>query len=393
MKEQEKISIHRVLPILGMIFSAISSAGVLCYINKLEFEEILCVLFVILGFVPIMIFELTFERRRKRIGNNTQTTYGRIAIGFFICCICMIVFSFLPEFFRPVLLFPLIMMAYSNETVGVTAALFFNILLAMTTGGSFNELLAYVILTVIGCSLAKAIKQRDYRICIGLIFAFVSIIFPCIFYYLTNETIVISAFLFSGLNGVVIFAYTVFLYPKARYITEFEIEHFYHDLLADDYALVREVRAYSTAEYRHAKKVSHIAYKYARILGLNDNLAEAAGFYYRLGHWEGEPFVQNGIAKAKEMCFPVELVQILSEYNGEEKLPSTPESALVHIIDGLVIKLELLDKEVGTSQWNREIVIYQTLNDFSSSGLYDKSGLSINAFIKVRELLAKEELL
>jgi len=93
------------------------------------------------------------------------------------------------------------------------------------------------------------------------------------------------------------------------------------------------------------------------------------------------------------LCFPEDLVQILSEYYGEENLPSTPESALVHMIDGLLIKLELLENEVGTSKWNREVLIYQTLNEFSSAGLYDNSGMSINAFLKVREWLAKEELL
>jgi len=393
MKEQEKISIHRVFPILAIIISTIAASGVLCFINKLEIDEIFCVLFVIIGFIPIIIFELTFERRRKEIGKNTQTTYGRVALGFFLCCVIMVVFSYFPEFYRPVMLLPLIMMAYSNETICITASLFFHVLLAMTTGGSFNELLAYTILTIISFALSKALKYVSYRKCIGLIFAFSCILFPSIFYYLANESIQVSTFLHCFINGIVTAIYSIFLYPKAKQITEFEIDHFYDDLLADEYKMVREVKAYSAMEYYHAKKVSQIAYKYAKILDLNENLSAAAGFYYRLGRWEGEPFVKNGVEKAKQLCFPEELIQILAEYNGEEKLPSTPESALIHIIDGLTIKLELLESEVGTSQWNKEIVIYQTLNEFSTAGLYDKSGLSINAFIKIRELLAKEELL
>ena len=65
----------------------------------------------------------------------------------------------------------------------------------------------------------------------------------------------------------------------------------------------------------------------------------------------------------------------------------------MHIVDALFIKLEVLEEEVGTSKWNKEVLIYQTLEEFSRSGMYDKSGLSINAFIKIREWLAKEELL
>ena len=87
------------------------------------------------------------------------------------------------------------------------------------------------------------------------------------------------------------------------------------------------------------------------------------------------------------------MIQVLREYNGTDDLPSTPESALVHIIDALLVKLEWTGTEAGTSQFDREILIHQTLNEFSSKGLYDKSGLSINSFIKIREWLLKEALM
>lgn len=391
--KEEKVSIYRVFSILGMFVSLIATSGILCVINKREFDEILCVMFVILGFMPIIIFELGYERRRELIGYNKQSSYQRVAIGYFICSLIMIGISFMPQFFRPVLLLPIIMVAFSNEILGITSALCFNIILAMTTGGSFYELLAYIMLIIIGGVLAKALKQTEYRLYIALIFVFISVLFPNIFYYLANEEIALTNLGICLINGLIIAVYSIALYPKTKIETEEEIIHFYDKILEDDYVQVREVRSYSWSEYRHARKVSDIACKYAKRLGYNAELAASAGFYYRMGRWEGEPIVENAIKKAKELCFPDELIQILSEYNGEEKLPSTPESALVHIIDGLIIKLELLEKEVGTSQWNREVLIYHTLNDFSTAGLYDQSGLSINAFIKIREWLAKEELL
>ena len=44
--KDEKISIYRVLPIVSIIFTAIVSAGVLSVINKLEIDQIICILFV-----------------------------------------------------------------------------------------------------------------------------------------------------------------------------------------------------------------------------------------------------------------------------------------------------------------------------------------------------------
>ena len=74
-------------------------------------------------------------------------------------------------------------------------------------------------------------------------------------------------------------------------------------------------------------------------------------------------------------------------------LPSSIESAIVHIADCLVTKFDLLDKDTFSSTWNRDIVVYQTMNEKSAEGLYDRSGLTMNQFLKIRELLVKEDLL
>ena len=392
MKEQ-KISVYRVIPIMGMLLSIIVSSGILCLLNKKELDEILCVAFVIIGFFPIGIFEMAYERHRGWIANNAQTTYGRLSLGFFLCSVLMVGISFMPEYFRPVMLIPLVMAAFSNESIAIITALLFNCILTMTTSGSFYEVVSYTILGIIGALFSKALKEDEYRVYVAGIYVCSGILFPNIFYYLANQEIVLSNLIFAIVNGMIIAVYVVFLFPKNIKKTQEEVQERYERFLEDDYVQVRMVRNYSWIEYCHAKKVSDIAYKYAKRLGFHAQLCGVAGFYYRLGRWEGEPVVENAIKKAQELCFPQELIDIISEYNGEQNLPSTPESALVHIIDALMIKLELLETQVGTSQWNREVLIHQTLNEFSTAGLYDNSGLSINAFIKIREWLAKEELL
>lgn len=391
--KEEKISIYRILPMIGIFLSIIVSTGLLFILNKKELDEFLCAVFIILGFIPIVVFELEYERRRGEIGNNTQTTYKRIFYGFLIASAVMLGSSFFPAFFRPVLLLPIIIYAFSNQILGITGALFLNVILSIATIENYYEFVACTILIVIGGLLAKLLKIEAYRLHISILFMSVSILIPNVFYYLANEEIALQNLIWGMISGVIVSIVSIFFFPKQKEITEHEIIYSYERFLEDDYVQVRAVRAYSWTEYRHARKVSDIAFKYAKSLGYRAELCAAAGFYYRLGRWEGEQAVENAIKKANELCFPEELIQILSEYYGEEKLPSTPESALVHMIDALLIKLELLDTEVGTSKWNREVLIYQTLNDFSSAGLYDKSGMSINAFLKVREWLAKEELL
>lgn len=393
MKEQEKISKYRTRPFILIVLSAIVSSGILCVINSLEFDELFCVLFIILGFMSVIYFELEYERRRRLIGNNPQSDYSRIATGFVICCVIMLIVSFMPEFCRPVMLFPLIMISYSNEILGIAFSMFFNILLAITTGGSFNELLTYVILTVIACILSKALREAEYARLIGIIFFFCNILFPSVFCYWSNESLSVMQLIFSVINGIIIAVYAIRYYPKAVEVTQQDIIFQYDSILAKEYFMVKEIYNYSSAEYLHARRLSEISEKYAHVLGLNEALAKAAAFYYRLGRLEGEPVVENGVKKAQELCFPEELIQILREYQAEKALPSTPESALIHMLDAVLLKKEVLSSDIGSSKWNREVLIFQTLNEFSSAGIYEKSGLGINAFLKIREMLAKEELL
>ena len=63
------------------------------------------------------------------------------------------------------------------------------------------------------------------------------------------------------------------------------------------------------------------------------------------------------------------------------------------MVDALIVRLDHIKNEVADSEWNHEIIIIQTLNELSSSGMYDESGLSMNHFLKIRDYLTKEELL
>ncbi len=392
MKPNDKLNVFRILSCLGMLVSAIVSAAILCLTNHLEFDEVFCMMVVILGIMPVIFLEMAYERRRNLIANNTQTQYRRIARGFYLCCLLMLGGSLLPEFCRPVMLIALIMVAFSNENIAVLAVTFLNTLLVLTTGGSFHELLTYTLLTVLAIVPAKILKNKEYRLYMGLIMGVLHLLLSGVFYYLTNEKISLTVLIYGAVNGLIAALYGIFLFPKNEKKTIEEIHFQYEHLLTEDYSLLREIANYSQAEYKHACKVSKLGRQCATILGLKEDLVAAAGMFYRLGRLEGEPVVAHGVELGEKHCFPEELLQILREYGALEALPSTPESALIHMIDSILLKIELLDKQVGGSKWNKEVLIYQTLNESSTAGIYDKSGLSINAFIKIREFLAKEDM-
>lgn len=387
----EKINFRRTVSIIIIYFFTFLFSGYLCFEGELYTDEWLCIFFIDIVFLICFTFEIECERKKGIIAKNNRTTFIRIAIVYIALCGVTILISYGSVYFKPIMILSIVFCTVSNETLGMITGIYFNVILSMTLGGEYYEVIAYSLLVVLGAILAKALFY-DKMVAFVLIIIFsANIIVPSVFYYWNYKEMDFSIYLKCGLDGLacVIVAYlcAVIIFP----IVNKEVENKMLDIVSDEYSIVKELQEYSTFEYNHAKKVSIISAKCAQLAKLDETLCLVAGFYYRLGKWQGEPHVQNGINRAEEHCFPDKLIQILSEYYGEEKEISMPESALVQIVDSILIKLEYMKKDVGKSQWNNEIMIYQILNEYSSKGLYDKSGLSMNQFLKIREFLVKEE--
>ena len=269
---------------------------------------------------------------------------------------------------------------------------FLNILLCITVHANFYELCAYVFLSLAGCLFTELLKQEKNRIGILVILPCMEVVTAALFHYLADYTFDRNTILYAAAGGLITDLLILLLFGKIKKYTQNGKTRSLAAIMEEDYPLLAEIRKYSKADYEHAKKVSNLCERCAPSIGADPAVAKAAGFYYRLGKIEGEPpYVENGVLIAQSSCFPREVVDILAEYNGEDALPSTKESALVHMVEALVTRFEILDKNTVSSTWNYEVVIYQTMNETSATGIYDASGLTMNQFLKIREFFVKGE--
>ncbi|MCD7708392.1 MAG: hypothetical protein LUI02_00790 [Clostridiales bacterium] len=391
MKIKEPLNIYRFISITAIILVTVGVTVALYIGNRPYADEWACVAFVDIIFILIFVFELEYERRKDRVAYNTQNNFVRIAVLFAVCAGLTYAMSYLPEFYRPVIIIPILLCAASNSTLAVVGGLFFDILLELSSGGNFYAMMALCLMTILGAVLAEALEKKRYRLRLAIIMLFLNLIVPAVFYYLSNKEIENKCFFYGLAEGIVTALVAFFLFGMLHQEKGREMDDLYLDITADDFSEVKALKNYSMIEYRHAKKVADIAYRCAKAAGCDAHLCMAGGFYYRMGRWLGEPYSKRIVRKAVGLSFPDPLTRILLEYYGEEFDISSPESALVHMVDALVKKVDALEADVGKSEWNHDILLYQTLNEFSASGLYDKSGLSMNQFLKAREFLAKEE--
>ena len=388
---KEHISVIRVIPLLVIVASTVILSCVLGLMKEIYWDEAICVAFLDMLFLLIFVYELEYERKHRLIANNIATTFSRVAGGYVICCMISVLFLVCPSYFMPVMLFPIIMCAVGNEFLGISTGIYLVILYAMIFEADSFELISYMLMVLLAGGLAKTLTERRYRIYISILLFCINLIVPGIFYYLSVQKIYPVTYAYGAVCGLLVALTAFFLFFRIRKNTDEELENHFWLIISDDYSEVKKVQKHFPADYAHAKKVSEIAILVANHLGLSPGLCGAAGFYYRIGKWSGGDYVEAGVEKAQALNFPMELIRIISEYNGEVHKPSTPESAIIHMIDSLTIKLDALNQDVAKSVWNHEMIIYQTLNEYSSVGLYDESGLSMNQFLKVREFLVKEK--
>lgn len=390
MKYVEKFNWYRFLSLAVISVSSLITMIILCAAKQLYADEWFCVMALNLMFLAVFIYELEQKRVQGELQKNTESDFSKAAVGFLICCGIGLAGIIFPEYFKPVMFVSMIMYAFCNEMIAISCGLYFSVIFTIFEGKNMNELAGYVFLVLLSTIFFKALKEKYQRFYISLLYFCFQLLIPAIFYYWNYKIISFEVYIWGVGLGAVAFLFTFFAMGRIRKKVQKEVRDKYQELLHGDYSEVREVRAYSVMEYEHAKKAARIAGICAAQTGLDVDLCQAAGFYYRMGKRLGEPHVENGVMHAKQLCFPMPLQQILAEYNGEETPISTPESAIVHMVDGLLVRLEVLEKDVGRSKWNLEVLISQTLNEFSTEGLYDNSGLSMNQFLKARDILNRE---
>lgn len=387
----EHIVPKRLINVVLMFVLTIAFTFVVCWLKGFYIDQMGCILFLDLIFFMLFYFSLENSRMHGMIGENPATSYRNLTISYSISCIIALLGVYVPAFAKPVLLITLLMSLFGTQSLALTVGFYFSCILSLVTNASLHELISECILCMCGCLVASAVRRKVYRVWISIILGCLSLMIPCTIFYLYNMELTASVCVGAFIDAVVCVAFVQILYRMPAIHSGSEVPKLLEEMIQDDYPMVQEIKQFSLAEYNHAIRVSNVSYRCALVIGADERLAAAAGFYYRLGKLEGEPFVENGVKLARNHFFPESVVKILSEYGGEEALPSTVESAIVHMVDALVKKLEVMDKPTMQSEWNQDMLVYQTLNELSSKGIYDKSGMSMNLFLKIREHLVKEE--
>lgn len=387
----EHISRKRIYKMIAIFMVMTVFSLLLGLLKGMLTDQLLCVVMLDFVFFALLTFLLENQRLTGRLCMNRTTDYNRVLIGVLLASLLGGICGFLPAFTRPVLAIAIVMTGFSSEWLGLCFSAYYSVILAITCEMSVNELLCYLVLSLSCSMLFAAWENQRLKNSFVLIICCLQMIVPTIFYYLEYRSYELSILLISLLLGIVLMLALRFVYEPVYFSREHEIDNILQDMLDEEFSAMKELRRYSEKEYEHAKLVSNVAGKAAKLVGADEVLCAVGGLYYRIGIIKGEQIAINGEKVAAEKCFPEKVYQIIKEYYGVLELPSTPESAIVQMIDGVLCRIEEMRENDEMNDWNKDMAIYHTLTEYSSNGMYNKANLSMNKFLEIREYLVKEE--
>ncbi len=396
MKWTNRFSTTRLLYAIGMAFVFIIANTLMCSFASVLIDKYICLVAINICFFCLQFLLIIRRRLEQKLPEKNYISYGKITFVVLVEWFLAIAMSlWAPDFFAPFIVLPIIASSVFEDSLSNALSLYLVVITSLCWDYNSYTILCYITLILFGGVLSAFLRkgetiQKLYALI--LVFAITTLV-SIVFYYFNYLELSFVVLFYGLIDGIVACLIIAAIFPVISRFVDREQVLIYDTFLDPDYTLCNEIRKLSYIEYQHAMRLSRLSRKCAAAINANENLAACAGLYYRLGKIEGEPMIDNAIKIANNHCFPAEVVQILAEYGGIVVLPSSKESAIVHMVDSVVTKVELFDSDSMSSSWNQNMVIYQTINELSQKGFYDNSGLTMNQFLKIREILANEDIL
>ena len=171
--------------------------------------------------------------------------------------------------------------------------------------------------------------------------------------------------------------------------TDRNIRASYDILLSEDNELLMKLKERSELLYKHSILIGDLSGRAAQIIGANEALARAGGYYHEVGKINGKSYIEEGLKLADEYSFPEELRSILRQHNIKHDKPTFVESAIVMISDNVASTIEYIIKS-GDQKFTTDKVIENIFKLRMDKGTFDDSGLTIKDFKLLKEFYQNE---
>lgn len=163
----------------------------------------------------------------------------------------------------------------------------------------------------------------------------------------------------------------------------------YDLLLEKNNGLLLKLKEFSESLYEHSMVIGDLSGRAAGLVGADEALAKAGGYFHEIGKINGKNYIDEGLKLAEEYAFPKELKDILKQHNIKHEKPTFVEAAIVMLSDNVVSTIDYI-KKTGDNKYTADKIIDNIFQMRMDKGTFDESGLSVRDFKLLKDFYQQE---
>lgn len=295
--------------------------------------------------------------------------------------ILTVLMMLIPYEFRPMMAVFMIMTLMSGIDTGLICALSVSVAVSFLYGAEQEFLYGTLIIGAFSCFVADVVKDKIKFIISTIVLFFIAFFINGVFqYYNTN----VFDYGFAGISLVSVAITLIIFINVYAFVKPKSVEPY----IRESSEPVRDIKEKSISLYYHSQEVAELAKAGGEKIQCNARLAYAGGLLHDIGKTkDGDDNIKTGLIIANKYGMPREIKAIMVEYDGKHRPPSSKEAALVMLADSVISSIEYL-KASGKDVSEKKI-IDNVFNVRLSTGILDKSGLSVGELSKIKSEFEK----
>lgn len=295
--------------------------------------------------------------------------------------ILTVLMMLIPYEFRPMMAVFMIMTLMSGIDTGLICALSVSVAVSFLYGAEQEFLYGTLIIGAFSCFVADAVKDKIKFIISTIVLFFIAFFINGVFQYYNTD---VFDYGFAGISLVSVAITLVIFINVYAFVKPKSVEPY----IRESSEPVRDIKEKSISLYYHSQEVAELAKAGGEKIQCNARLAYAGGLLHDIGKTkDGDDNIKTGLIIANKYGMPREIKAIMVEYDGKHRPPSSKEAALVMLADSVISSIEYL-KASGKDVSEKKI-IDNVFNVRLSTGILDKSGLSVGELSKIKSEFEK----
>lgn len=389
MELDKGLSLKRIVCLAVMYVIAIAGGVTVVMLDTKDMYDILSLIMYSVVLLTLIFIWLEIDRLMHGFDDEKHSNFARILIVFFFAT----VFTYTLAYFGVVLIpISLVSLAFSLITGPITGVLFGNYFAIMYFSIytiDYQYFIMYLILAVVGAIIARLFVDKDTRVSASIITLCVYLALGCGTQYIVTQRLdfIYIGYVLAAAVISIFFSFMFALIVKNKVDTTDSRK--VQKAIDDFDIIVDKIGADNSKEIDFVSQVAELSESAAAIIGADTNLAKAGGLYCRIGYMAGDVFHRDNAKVGEHFELPNNLIKLIHEAGAKKTIATSKESAIVILAYKSVKASRKIFTDASNLTFSKEVVVQQVFNNASSDGTLKDSGLSMDDYMKIKNIFSE----